>query len=183
MKLPLLAWPTLARADGFPLAALMARLAAVPERRASFREERRFGALTETLLSQGHLYYRRPNYMEKVTDWPVPERLVVDGDRLVLTEGNDPPHVVPLGAQPELRTLIDGMRGPLTGDLAALERGFQIQGTGDLASWTLVLTPRNPAAARFVRSIVLTGQNDEIRSIRLTQANGDEQLMQIGPGG
>ncbi|MBV8916034.1 MAG: outer membrane lipoprotein carrier protein LolA [Acetobacteraceae bacterium] len=181
LLLPLLAWPGSLRADAFPLDALMARLASVPERRATFREQRRLAALTEPLISQGHLLYRRPDYLEKVTDWPVPERLVIDGDRLVLTEGAEPPKVVPLGAQPELRALIEGMRGPLAGDLPALQRSFNVEGTGDLGNWTLTLTPRAPAAARFLRRIVLSGVQADIRSIRLIQANGDEQWMQIEP--
>jgi len=159
----------------------MARLASVPERRATFREQRRFAALSEPLLSQGHLLYRRPDYLEKVTDWPSPEQLVIDGDRLVLTEGNEPPKVVPLGAQPELRALVEAMRGPLAGDLPALQRSFEVAGAGDLDAWTLTLTPRDPRATRFLRAVVLTGSGDAIRSIRLTLANGDEQLMQIGP--
>jgi hypothetical protein len=159
----------------------MARLAAVPERRATFRETRRFAALSEPLVSQGHLLYRRPDYMEKVTDWPQPERLVIDGDRLIITAGNEPPHVVPLGAQPEMRTLVEGMRGPLAGDLPALQRNFEVAAAGDLTSWTLTLTPRDPRATRLVRSIVVSGVADAIRAIRLTQANGDEQVMQIGP--
>ena len=161
----------------------MALLAAVPERRAVFRETRRFAALSEPLVSQGHLLYRRPDYMEKVTDWPEPERLVVDRDRLVLTQGNEPPRVIPLGAQPEMRALVEGMRGPLAGDLAALQRNFDIAATGDLGNWTLTLTPRDARATRLLRSIVLGGSQGDIRTIRLTQANGDEQLMQIGPPG
>jgi hypothetical protein len=181
LLLPLVAWPSGSRADAFPLAALMARLAAVPERRATFREERRFAALSEPLISQGHLLYRRPDYLEKVTDWPVQDRLVIDGDRLILTEGNDAPRVVPLGSQPEMRTLVEGMRGPLAGDLSALQRNFEVTGTGDLSSWTLTLTPRDARAARLLRGIVLSGAGDAIRSLRVTQANGDDQWMQIGP--
>ncbi|GAC1336747.1 MAG: hypothetical protein NVSMB18_00510 [Acetobacteraceae bacterium] len=159
----------------------MTRLAAVPERRAVFREQRRFAALSEPLQSRGHLLYRRPDYLEKITDWPQPERLVVDGDRLILTEANEPPRVVPLGSQPELRTMIDGMRGPLAGDLAALRRGFAVEAAGSLQDWTLTLTPLDPRAARLLRRIGVGGHDDMIRDIRLIQANGDEQWMQIGP--
>ena len=158
----------------------MARLAAVPERRAPFRERRSFAALTETLESTGHLLYRRPAYLEKVTDWPQPERLVVDGDRLVLTQAADPPRVVDLGRQPELRTLVDAMRGPLAGDQATLQRSFTVRTAGSLAAWTLELAPLDPRAARLLQAIRLTGVDDEIREIRLVQANGDQQLMQIG---
>ena len=157
----------------------MARLASVPERRARFREQRRFRALTETLLSSGRLLYRRPDYLEKITEWPVPERMVIDGDRLIITPtGNDPPQVVELASQPELRTMMEGIRGPLAGDLDALQRNFQVQAGGSLEEWTLELTPRDKAA-RLVRTVRLAGSDSWIRDIRLVQANGDEQWMQI----
>lgn len=180
---PTLAWPTLASADGLRrLAALMARLASVPERRATFREQRRFAALTEPLQSRGRLLYRRPDYLEKVTDWPVPDRMVIDGRRLIITEsGNDPPRVVDLGGQPELRTMVEGMRGPLAGDLDALQRIFQVEAAGALADWSLLLTPRDPGAARLLKQVRLHGADTWIHDIRLVQANGDEQWMQIEP--
>ncbi len=159
----------------------MRRLAAVPARRAAFREHRRFAALSEPLESTGHLAYRRPAYLEKVTDWPQPERLVVDGDRLVLTLAAEPPRVIDLGSQPELRTLVDSMRGPLAGDLDALQRSFTLRAAGAPADWTLELTPRDLRAARMLHAVHIGGAGDEIRDIRLTQANGDEQWMQIGP--
>jgi hypothetical protein len=179
--LPLLAWPGPAHADDL-LAQLMARLAAVPERRAAFRERRTFAALDAPLESTGHLLYRRPAYLEKITDWPQPERLVVDGDRLVLTAGAEAPRVVDLGSQPELRTLVDSMRAPLAGDLPALQRRFTLRSGGSLPAWTLEMTPLDARAARMMRSIRLAGATDEIRDIVLTQANGDEQWMRIGAG-
>ena len=42
------------------LADLMAMMAAVPESRATFHEEKRFAALAVPLESSGHLLYRRP---------------------------------------------------------------------------------------------------------------------------
>lgn len=159
----------------------MSRLAAVPERRAIFQEQRKFAALSAPLLSRGHLLYRRPDYFEKVTDWPEPERLVVNGPWLALTESTDAPRVVDLRGQPEMRAMIDGLRAPLAGDLALLQEQFKLHASGSLAAWTLELTPRGDRAARFLRSLVLAGRVDWITEIRLTQANDDEQIMQIGP--
>lgn len=160
----------------------MARLAAVPERRATFREQRRFAALTEPLLSNGRLLYRRPDYLEKDTEWPVPERMVIDGSRLIITPpGNDPPQVVDLDAQPGLRAMVEGMRGPLAGDLDALQRSFHVEAAGALAAWTLLLTPRDPLAAKLLRAVRLAGRDSWIADILIQQANGDEQAMQVEP--
>ncbi|MBC7799317.1 MAG: outer membrane lipoprotein carrier protein LolA, partial [Gemmatimonadaceae bacterium] len=137
LLLLLIAHPAAAQAPD--LDTLMAGLAAIPSRQATFREERRFGVLDQALVSTGRLTYRRPGYLEKATDWPEAERLVVDGDRLVLTTGNDPPRVVDLGGQPELRTLVDAIRGPLSGDVVALRRAFTITAGGTAADWSLDL--------------------------------------------
>lgn len=158
----------------------MARMAAVPERRAAFREERRFAALDGPLLSTGVLTYRR-GWLEKRTDWPQPERLEVDGDRLVLVQGNDAPRVIDMERAPELRVLVDAIRGPLLGDAAALRRAFVPALSGTLAGWTLDLVPREAAAARLLRGVRLQGRDDQIDRITLTQANGDEQAMAIAP--
>lgn len=158
----------------------MARLAAAPSRRAVFRERRRFGALDTVLESTGHLVFR-PGYLEKATDWPQPERLQVEGDRVVLTAGNDPPRVIELGMAPELRVLIDAIRGPLSGDAAAVRRAFDASASGTDGGWTLDLVPRDPAAGKFLRGVRLQGHGDQVDRLAVTQANGDEQVMVITP--
>ena len=102
----------------------MARLAAVPECRATFQETRRFAALDQPLISTGHLLYRRPGYLAKTTDWPQPENLVVDGRRLVLTEGNEPPQVLDLGGMPALRRGMEGLLRQLRSSTAPLAIQF-----------------------------------------------------------
>ena len=181
--LPLLLLPLPARAEILDPATLMARLASVSERRATFREERTLAALTAPLISTGRLFYRRPDYLEKDTLWPLSERFVIDGSRLILSDpkSNDPPHVIPLDAQPGLRTLIDATRAPLAGDLATLRRAFTLTTAGTLAAWTLDLVPTDPAALKFLTAIHLAGQEAWIASIRTTQANGDTTSLQITP--
>lgn len=180
MAVLLLLWSHPAAAEPPGLDTLMARLAAVPERRATFRETRHFGALDGALESTGHLLYRR-GYVEKATDWPIPERLEMDGDRLVITAGNDPPRVIDVGMAPELRVLMDAVRGPLVGDAAALRRAFTATTGGTMAAWTLDLVPREPGGAKLLRGVRLSGHEDQVDRLAITQANGDEQVMVITP--
>ena len=176
--LALLASCPAAAADPITLDALMARLAAVPERRAAFTEQRRFAVLDTVLESRGQLAWRR-GHLEKRTEWPQPERLEVDGDRVAITAGNEPPRVIDMAMAPELRTLIDAIRGPLQGDAPALRRAFTATAQGTGAAWTLDLVPRDPAAARFLRGVRLQGHDDQVDRLTVTQANGDEQAMTI----
>lgn len=158
----------------------MARFAAIPERRASFRETRTFAALDQPLESTGTLLYRRPAYLEKDTDWPQRERLVVDGMRLTETLGDAPPRVLDLGSRPQVATLVEAIRGPLSGDLGALRRVFDVRLAGTWGGWTLDLLPRGEAA-RLLRSVRLEGAGTVVRRFLLTQPNGDAQQMLIAP--
>ena len=155
---------------------ILAGLAGVGSRRAAFRETRRFGAVEGVLESSGHLVMR-PGYLEKSTEWPVVERLQVEGDRVVVTAGAEAPRVVPLGMAPELRVLVDAIRGPLSGDRAAVGRAFVATVSGTRGAWVLGLVPRE--GARVLRGVRLEGHGDQVDRLTVTQANGDEQVMTI----
>jgi len=163
------------------LARLMAALAAVPERRATFREEKHLAALEAPLSATGRLHYRRPDWLEKVTLSPAPETLLIDGARVVLTLGQDPPRVIPLDADPGLHALVDAIRAPLAGDLAALQRGFRVEAGGTQADWTLTLIPRDPGIAGLLQRAVIAGRGDQPRRIEISQAGGDKQILWIEP--
>ena len=159
----------------------MRRLAEAPERRATFREEKRLAALDQPLLSNGTLLYRRPGHLEKVTLFPQRESLVVDGDRLVVTLGEEPPRVVDLRGQPEIRALVDAIRAPIAGDLATLQRGFNVRMDAAPPGWRLTLTPRDPAVARVVREVRVGIAGLDVTAIHVIEAGGDEQRMVIEP--
>ena len=160
---------------------LMARLASAGERRGTFREEKLLGALAEPLVSWGRLSYRRPAYLAKTTTGPAPEQLVVDGDRLVLTLGQDPPRVVDLDSAPELRALVDSVRGTLAGDLPALRRSFSVAVSGQPAAWRMVLTPADPRVGKVVSKVVVEGAGPDPLRIATTQPNGDTDQLDITP--
>ncbi len=169
-----------ARADGESwFADLMGQLSRIPERHARFTEERRFAALTVPLVSQGELVYRRPGHLEKRTTIPRPERLVVDGDTLAVTNAEGGTQTISLADHPEAGMLVDAVRGPLSGDIASLQRHYRVLVTGDPNNWQMSLTPTDPVAARLVRSVTIEGAALSIRVIAIVQANGDTQRMTI----
>ncbi len=179
LLLLLLASP--AHAEALDVPALMARLAAVPERRATFREEKRIAALTTPLISTGTLLYRRPARLEKRTDWPEREQLIVDGAQVVLTLGDEPPRVIPLGAAPGLAAVIDAFRAPLAGDLPALQRAFRVAGSGTPDAWRLDLMPADPAVSRLLHHVTVAGVGSAVQRITIEQANGDTQAITVDP--
>ena len=158
----------------------MAQLAQAPTRRASFVEEKSIAALDAPLRSQGRLEYRKPDHLEKITTAPNGESLVVDGDRLVVDSGSDAPRVVELDGQPDIRTLVDTIRGALSGNLPLLRRSYDVSGTGTPADWRIVLHPRDAAVSRLVQEVRLAGGAD-LRSIQSVAPNGDTDTLTVTP--
>jgi hypothetical protein len=159
----------------------MRLLAQVQESRASFEEVRVLAMLTRPLRAAGRLYYRRPAHLEKITLDPQVENLVVDGDRLTLTEADETPRVIDLEGESAIRALVDAIRGTLSGDLSALRRSYAVTMEGRLSAWRLLLVPTDASVARLVAHTTIEGAGTDLHLVRTTQANGDEIRMTISP--
>lgn len=173
--------PVQAQSPPAPIDELMHRLASVPESRASFTEEKSIAALTQPVRSEGWLEYRRPGHLEKTTTEPVPESLMVDGDRLSIIADSQPARLVDLDSEPALRALVDAVRGTLAGDLGTLRRSYDVTMQGTQAAWHLTLAPRGPPLAKLVRQVTVEGSGTDLHAVRIVQANGDQSLMTIRP--
>lgn len=174
MAAPLGAAPTVSLAE-----TVMAQVAALPSRTADFVEEKHLSSLTVPLVSRGHLAFTRPDHLEQDTETPKPERLVIEGDQLTITQDGEAPRTVSLDEHPALRALADTLRATLAGDLTALRRLYAIEEQGTLQVWRLLLVPRAPALRRALARVTLDGSEAELRQIDIQQANGDEQRLTI----
>ena len=177
----LLVWPLVGQAqDGDLAASIMRRLAALPDRRATFVDCKTLSSLAAPVQSGGTLVFRHPDHLEKLTTSPRPERLVIEGGTLSLS-GAGGARTVALDTHPALRLLATTLTATLGGDLPALLRLFVVSAEGSLASWRMVLRPADPSLGRFVASVTLDGAGDNLRALRIVQANGDTETMQVQP--
>ena len=158
---------------------IMASIAALPARRASFTEEKRLSSLSQPLESRGVLVYRPPDHLEKDTETPRRESLVIDGDTLTIAEGDAAPRRVPLDESPVLRALADTLLAVVAGDITTLRRLYDVQEQGDAGAWRLLLLPIQPGLRTAVARVTVDGSGTDIRQIDIQQRNGDEQRMTI----
>ena len=172
--------PLLRPSDG-ALDSLMQLLARVQESQATFTEVKVMANLTRPLQGSGRLSYRRPSHLEKTTLEPQAERLVVDGERLTLAEGNAAPKTINLNGEPVIRALVDAIRGTLSGDLAALRRSYAVSMEGNTAAWRLTLLPTDPSVAQLIVSTTIEGAGASLRAVQTALTNGDHIRMTIAP--
>jgi outer membrane lipoprotein-sorting protein len=157
---------------------LMNGLAQTRSGHARFVEKKSIAILEQPVESSGDLLYTAPDRLEKRTLKPKLETMVVNGDNLQIERGRQKIQLQ-LQTYPELAAFIDSIRGTLAGDRKALERSYQLSLEGAAQGWTLKLVPVDSKMKQVVALIRITGVRDEIRSIHVTQVDGDSSVMLI----
>jgi hypothetical protein len=162
-----------------PLDALMQQLALRRHGHVTFTEVQYLAVLDRPLESSGELLYEAPDRLEKRILSPRAETLVLAHGVLSATRGQRT-RTLPLAAWPQLAPLFECLRATLAGDRAALERVFSVALDGDPSRWTLHLAPRDPAATRLLSQVLITGEQADLKTVEIVQADGDRSLLSIG---
>lgn len=161
----------------------MASLAGVRESSATFREEKAMAALSSPIESRGRLVWRAPDHLEKRTEAPVAEDIVVDGPRLTYAKPSENlRRTLSLEGAPELRGLVEAVRGVLAGDVATLRRYYSV-GLEDRpgGGWRLTLVPVEKAVKGFVKVVRVDGAGAQVRRVETVEPDGDTTTMLIEP--
>ncbi len=170
--------PGISYAAEWDIDQLMLSLAQIRTDHASFVEKKSIAMLDKPVESSGELLYTAPDHLEKRTLKPKPESMTVDGDTLLIERGRQK-HRLQLQDYPELAAFIDSIRGTLAGERRALERHYKLSLEGTAAHWTLQLLPVEEKMQAVVKSIRIAGVENTLRSIEITQRDGDSSLMRI----
>ena len=147
-----------------------------------FNETREMALLDRPLESSGELTFTPPDRLEKRTTSPGSERLVVEGDSLVMERAGRR-QVASLRQWPQVAAMLEGIRATLAGDGSRLEQVYKVTLDGDAGAWRLVLVPRDAEVAKVVARVTLGGVQGSVRRVEIDQADGDRSLLQIAPPG
>ena len=166
------------QAQALDVATLMQRLAQHPSGRATFVETKHLRMLDAPVVSSGELLYSPPDRLEKTVLKPRREVLVVERDVARRSSGGRTQQLR-LDDYPEVRALVEGVRGSLVGNRSLLERYYKLAVEGTAERWQLTLTPTESHTARWVRRIVVQGRDNVIHTIETEQTDGDSSRMDI----
>jgi len=177
-----LVWAMPAHAGTWTLDALMKALASNAGGTVRFVEKKYLAVLDAPIQSAGTLVYQRPNRLERHTETPRAESMVLDGSALTLSRASGELHM-DLRDYPDAAALIESIRSTLAGDRLALERNYLLSLSGNEPAWTLDLSPSDPKITELVHRIRITGHAGQIDAVEILQADGDRSVMQITPIG
>lgn len=165
-----------------PLEQLPGIITGVPDHRAEFHEERRLTLLKEPVVLSGFLLFRAPDRLEKHTQTPQREDLVVEGEWVIVSSPDRKQEMrLNMSSDPVLYGLLFSLQSLLTGHPERLSNVFNLEAWGDEAGWTLRMKPRAADMASRVQAVRVTGQGRWLRSIELWETSGDYLSMSIGP--
>lgn len=159
---------------------LMATMAAQPGGTVRFVERRYLAMLDAPVVSRGEMQYRAPDWLERRTLSPRPERMLLDKDTLTL-ERDKRRITMPINQRPEVEAFVASVRSTLQGDRRTLERHFQLALQNTASRWTLTLVPRESRLLGIVKRIDISGAAGFVDRIDYTQADGDRTEMRLEP--
>jgi len=165
----------------FNLDALMAKLSANQGGEARFTEQRFVRGFDGPLESRGTLSFTPPDKLVRRTESPREESMAVDGNKLTLSRSGRT-RVLELDGMPELRGMVDALRGTLSGDARMLRQQFHSTLTGTEANWSLQLEPLDERLKGQVRELRLSGRGADVLGVEMDFIGGDRSVMRITPG-
>ncbi len=164
--------------SGLTLERLLQRIGGKTEQEVRFVEKKHLAVLDAPVESAGVLRYQAPSTLQKNTERPVKESMMLDGDQLVVQrEGRR--RSVPAAQMPGVAALVGGLRDVLGGNADALRRIFKVVVQGNEREWQVDLLPSDVASAQLVSRITLRGREDQLQEVQTLQADGDRSVMTL----
>jgi hypothetical protein len=160
------------------LSRLMNGMARRPGVVARFVETKHLALLEEPIESRGVLYFAPPDRLVREVESPALSRLVIDGDRLAMRDraGNQD---VDLGSNPIAREVVENFVVLFGGDLAALERRYEIGFESAAEGWRLRLVPRAATVRRLIARVEIRGDASGMRELSLFEQDGDRSVTRL----
>jgi outer membrane lipoprotein-sorting protein len=172
-----------AAAGAYSLQQLMQAMAQVKTSRARFVEKKFLSIVNTPLEYTGGLAYNAPDRLEKFTQTPRQERMLLEGDKLTLENAKKQRRVVMLSEYPMVRAFTESIRSVLAGDLGSLQRFYKVSMEGSAEQWHLLLVPIEASMQGVVKEIRFEGSNlngkPAIKTIEITEKQGDRSVMTI----
>ena len=169
-----------AEARQWSLPDVMGALARRRSGTARFREERHFRHLTAPIILTGTLSYTAAGRLVKSVETPRKERLVIDGNTVIIHGAdNEPPRTALLSDIPALAGTIIALRAILSGDVAMLRRHFTVSLTGVVRDWRIILVPRPGPLRERIARITVNGIAGSPSRFEVRQPDGDRIVTYI----
>lgn len=146
--------------------------------RVAFREERHNAMLKEPIVLTGYLEYLEPGHLRKVIETPFNESFLIADDQIEVNRDGKV-RKLSLSKSKPLKALLGGIEAILAGQADKLDAMFNYELTGTACAWSLRLEPKSRKISSHLASMLVTGDENVVSSIRVDMKKDEWSLMDI----
>jgi outer membrane lipoprotein-sorting protein len=170
---------TSVHASDIDMPSLMQLFAASKSIKAEFVERKYLRVLDAPVESRGDLLFQAPSRLEKRTQQPRAETMLIEGNKVSIERGSFK-RSMSLDEFADMASLVQSLTATFRGDQAGIEKYFSWRLTGPVAKWQLVLKPKNSKMFVLLQEIRLSGTDNYVHTVETTLTDGDRSLMTLG---
>jgi outer membrane lipoprotein-sorting protein len=157
-------------------AEILQRVSAAVAPEVEFREVRTTRLLKSPLVSSGQLRYAATGRLERNTQQPFMETVVIDGMQVTIDRAGTTTELSLIAGTP-LAAMVQTLRAVLGGQVDELDVLYRTTARGSLDRWTLSLEPRTSDGS--VQAIRLSGSAGFVGEIEVLERNGDKTVTTL----
>jgi outer membrane lipoprotein-sorting protein len=161
----------------------MRALAGVKEAQLTFVEHRTSAFLVDEIMLTGRMVYLAPDRIEKFVETPFVENIKIHGDKITIEKisarGGSTLQSFSLSSIEALNTTVAGIQATLSGNFSALTDNYDVELSGDISNWSVLLTPKKPEVLGIIEKIAVSGSDSKIKIIETYDADGDETRLNL----
>ena len=170
---------TSAHASDIDMPSLMQLFAASKSIKAEFIERKYLRVLDAPVESRGDLLFQAPSRLEKRTQHPRAETMLIEGNKVSIERGTFK-RSMSLDEFADMASLVQSLTATFRGDQAGIEKYFDWRLTGPAAKWQLVLKPKHSKLFVLLQEIRLSGTDSYVHTVETSLTDGDRSLMTLG---
>ena len=174
---------SLARADeGSPCAQhaeLAKRFSKIETMRSRYREDKTLNMLEEPLVSEGRMFYQRPDRIHQAIEKPSVQKVTISGGKITIEHpGLKHRETLDLTANQTAETIVRSILEVMSGKVTVLADKYECTVIERKDRLDLDLKPRLEPLSKLIARIEVTLSNDlTVRTVKLTETGGDHSLL------
>jgi len=161
------------------LGEVMAALSTIRFSESRYIEEKHYDMMDIPMIQQGILRYESQERLAWDRGRSGKARYEILDDQMVASRNGKVVQTISLESMPAMRAFIESFRATLSGNEARLREYYEVEFSGVMDNWQLQLKPRDRDMRRFIDSILIKGQKDQLRLIEIYEINGDWSRMEL----
>lgn len=145
----------------------------------AYTEVRFVQMLEAPLVLRGELEYTSSTELGKKVTSPYVENTTIENGQVRIERPGKPAKRFSLKRAPALAGFLESFSATLAGDAQRLARSYLLGHSGDAARWQLTLKPRDPALAKQVSQVLISGERNMPLCFEVEEAGGDTSLLLV----